>query len=248
MAKDLFSNQAAAYARYRPTYPPELYEWLLKRADGRERALDCATGNGQAAAVLAGPFREVEAIDISQGQLDNAVQLPNIAYHVSRAEETPFPNDHFDLITMAQAFHWMDSTRFCTEMNRVGRTGALVAAWSYKFPTVADERINTLILEFYQGVTGPYWEPERQHVENDYANLAWDFSEIETARFTASFRWSRSELLGYFATWSATQKYIRMHGESPVRLIEEPLAGLFANEQLVDVHFPIFLKAGRVEK
>ncbi|GAB4091278.1 class I SAM-dependent methyltransferase [Flaviaesturariibacter terrae] len=248
MPKDLFSQQAAQYARYRPTYPPELFEWLLARTKGRERALDCATGNGQAAAVLAGPFREVEGIDISQGQLDNAVQLPNIHYSLSRAEQTPFPDNHFDLVTMAQAFHWMNAPRFCAEMNRVGRPGALIAAWSYKFPTVSDAAINEVILQFYNGVTGPYWEPERAHVDNDYANLAWDFAEVETARFTSSFRWSRADLMGYFSTWSATQKYIRLHEASPLPLVEGPLAEVMPEDAFTDVHFPIFLKAGRVEK
>ncbi|RYY86870.1 MAG: class I SAM-dependent methyltransferase [Chitinophagaceae bacterium] len=246
--KDLFSNHAATYARYRPTYPPDLYEWLLARTAGRERALDCATGNGQAAVVLAGPFLEVEAIDISQGQLDNAVALPNIHYQVSKAEATPFPDHHFDLITVAQAFHWMDSKAFCAEVNRVGKVGALVAAWSYKFPTVSDERINEVILDFYNGVTGPYWEPERKHVDNDYAHLEWNFADVETARFTASFRWGRTDLLGYFSSWSATQKYIRTHGESPLPLVEAPLAALFPDDLQVDVHFPLYLKAGRVEK
>jgi hypothetical protein len=29
MAKDLFSKQSDLYARYRPTYPKELYEYIL---------------------------------------------------------------------------------------------------------------------------------------------------------------------------------------------------------------------------
>ena len=30
--KDLFSPQAAYYARFRPDYPPELYAWLAAQA------------------------------------------------------------------------------------------------------------------------------------------------------------------------------------------------------------------------
>ncbi|WP_375419354.1 hypothetical protein [uncultured Hymenobacter sp.] len=43
---DRFSAQAAAYARYRIDYPPALYAWLLPLVPGRQRAWDCATGNG----------------------------------------------------------------------------------------------------------------------------------------------------------------------------------------------------------
>ena len=52
MAKDLFSKQSDLYAKYRPTYPQDLYEYILSFVKERNIAWDCATGNGQAAAVL----------------------------------------------------------------------------------------------------------------------------------------------------------------------------------------------------
>ena len=45
--KDLFSLQAADYARFRPIYPPELYAWLAAKAPARRLAIDVGTGNGQ---------------------------------------------------------------------------------------------------------------------------------------------------------------------------------------------------------
>lgn len=58
----LFDAQAAQYAEYRPSYPPELYEKLLKFCDFQsqpELALDIATGSGQAAVELAKVFSKV---------------------------------------------------------------------------------------------------------------------------------------------------------------------------------------------
>ena len=51
--KDHFSGHASAYARYRPDYPSELFDYLATLTPRREVALDCATGNGQAALGLA---------------------------------------------------------------------------------------------------------------------------------------------------------------------------------------------------
>jgi hypothetical protein len=51
--KDNFSRQADAYAKYRPGYPPELFDFILKYVEGRSAAWDCATGNGQSAMSLA---------------------------------------------------------------------------------------------------------------------------------------------------------------------------------------------------
>ena len=70
--KDHFSRQSAAYSRYRPGYPPELIDWVASQAPDRCRAVDCATGNGQAALALAGRFETVVALDGSHDQLRNA--------------------------------------------------------------------------------------------------------------------------------------------------------------------------------
>ena len=56
-AKDLFSGHSDIYAKYRPLYPKELYDFIFKHVPVKEMALDCGTGNGQAAAVLADTFR-----------------------------------------------------------------------------------------------------------------------------------------------------------------------------------------------
>ena len=86
MAKDLFSEQSKIYARFRPTYPKELFDYILQFVEERKTAWDCATGNGQDAKVLADYFEKVEASDISQAQINNAVRKPNIQYHICPAE------------------------------------------------------------------------------------------------------------------------------------------------------------------
>ncbi len=94
--KDNFSAQSAQYAQFRPAYPQALYDFLLPLVPGRGAAWDCATGNGQVAAALAGYFDEVFATDISAKQLGKAIQKPNIHYAVGAAEHTDFPDAAFD--------------------------------------------------------------------------------------------------------------------------------------------------------
>src|SRR6476659_9240028 len=73
--KDHFSKQAADYARFRPRYPRELFEYLGGVAPSRALAWDCATGNGQAAVALAEVFERVIATDASEKQIANAQPL-----------------------------------------------------------------------------------------------------------------------------------------------------------------------------
>ena len=42
--KDHFSGHAGSYARYRPDYPSELFDYLATLTPRHEVALDCATG------------------------------------------------------------------------------------------------------------------------------------------------------------------------------------------------------------
>ena len=79
--KDHFSRQSAAYSRYRPAYPEPLIEFVVAQAPGRRVAVDCATGNGQAAVALATHFDAVLAVDGSASQL--AASLPQASTHAS---------------------------------------------------------------------------------------------------------------------------------------------------------------------
>ena len=64
--KDHFSRQAAEYAKFRPRYPREMFEYLGTIAPAPQLAWDCATGNGQAAVELANVFDCVIATDASK--------------------------------------------------------------------------------------------------------------------------------------------------------------------------------------
>ena len=86
--KDLFSLQAADYARFRPFYPPELYAWLAAKAPARRLAIDVGTGNGQAAVALAAHFERVIGVEPSDGQRANATPAPHVEYRPGTAEET----------------------------------------------------------------------------------------------------------------------------------------------------------------
>jgi ubiquinone/menaquinone biosynthesis C-methylase UbiE len=115
---DNFSGQSAQYVLYRPRYPKELYNFLLSHTPARKAAWDCGTGNGQVAVELSHAFEHIWATDISANQLKQAPSLAHITYLQTRAEQTPFPADTFDLITVAQAIHWFDFDKFYQEVYR----------------------------------------------------------------------------------------------------------------------------------
>ena len=125
--KDHFSGHAAAYAQARPTYPRELFQWLADQCLHHDLAWDVGCGNGQASLALAHHFERVHASDPSAEQIAAAPQDPRIHWRVEPAEHCSLHNHTVDLVTVAQAYHWFDAHRFCSEAQRVMRPGAVIA-------------------------------------------------------------------------------------------------------------------------
>ncbi|HEX8659443.1 MAG TPA: class I SAM-dependent methyltransferase [Hymenobacter sp.] len=244
MALDRFSTQAADYARYRIDYPAALYEWLLPQVACRERAWDCATGNGQVADVLADYFVRVDATDLSENQLAQAAPRPNICFQPARAEQTSFPAQRFDLITVAQAVHWFEPAAYHQEVRRVGRPGAVLAEWGYGLVRVSPE-IDSLVEHFYRVVMGPYWDANRWHIDDEYARIPFPFAAVQRAHFAVQRQWSAEWFSQYLRTWSSVQKYQHQHHHDPVLALAEEVARHWpAGEQTVT--FPVFARAGRI--
>jgi SAM-dependent methyltransferase len=243
--KDYFSEQSKVYAAFRPTYPNELYDFLLKTVSVKGRAWDCGTGNGQVARVLATHFAKVDATDISSQQLANAPVVENITYSVSPAEKTNFADHSFDLITVGQALHWFDREAFYREVKRVGKPGATVAVWGYATLSVSIE-LDEIIGDFYENIVGPYWDDARRLVEEEYKSIEFPFQQVKRARFAIEVDWTPQQLAGYFESWSATQKYIKVHNHNPVPAVMTRLGKLWTENELRRIKFPVFVLSGIV--
>ncbi|HEY0771731.1 MAG TPA: class I SAM-dependent methyltransferase [Sphingobacteriaceae bacterium] len=243
--KDLFSDQSKAYAAFRPTYPQALFDFIFQRVNNFDTAWDCATGNGQVARDLCKRFKKVYATDISQQQLDEAFQAPNIDYSISKAEQTPFPVKHFDLITVGQALHWINTQEFYTEVNRVGKPGGTIAVWGYSLLSVNPE-IDKLFNDFYFNKVGSYWDAARKLVENEYSGIDFPFSMKAESKFQIIVTWSFEQFAGYLTSWSATQKFIKTEGFNPVPEFMHSIRQHWQENTVKEVRFPVFIKTGSI--
>jgi SAM-dependent methyltransferase len=246
--KDHFSGHADRYGAYRPSYPAALFEYLASLAPSHELAWDCATGNGQAAVALAPFFRRVVATDASARQIAEARAQPGVEYRVAPAERTDLADGSADLVTVAQALHWLDLPAFYAEVRRVCRPGAIVAVWTYQNCAVSPE-VDAVVARLYDGILGDYWPPERKLVEQGYWTLAFPFEEIEAPTFPMVARWDLRRMFGYLDTWSSNQRYQARHGADPVDLVRDELAVAWGDaDRERGVVWPFLLKVGRVSK
>ena len=241
--KDHFSRQSSAYSRYRPGYPARLIEYVAREAPHTNLAVDCATGNGQAAASLAEYFTAVVAIDGSFGQLARAVSRNNLHYVATLAEQLPLPDASAALVTAAQAAHWFDFERFYRECRRVLVPGGVVAVWTYGRLRV-DESVDAAVDRFYSDKLGRFWPAERRHVDQAYRNLPFPLRDRPTPDFSMQARWSIDEMIGYLGTWSAVQRFEVITGQDSMAELREELEALWPADRQKGVTWPIHLRLG----
>lgn len=241
--KDNFSHQSECYAKFRPTYPKELFEFLMSVVPARTAAWDCGTGNGQVAIELANYFENVYATDISQNQIKNATAKNNIFYTIQRAEQTSFHDNQFDLITVAQAIHWFDFAKFYSEVKRTLKPNGMFVVIGYPLPTI-DMQIDNIVHHFYEKILGLYWDKERRYIDELYQTIPFPFKEIPAPKLFATYDWNFDEFIGYLGTWSAVQHYIKKNNNHPADNIIDDFKKCWGDGQTKTVAFPILLRVG----
>jgi SAM-dependent methyltransferase len=244
--KDHFSGHAAAYADYRPTYPPALAAALAEAAPGRALALDCGCGSGQLSLLLADHFERVVATDASAEQIANAFPHPRVSYAVAPAEQSGLADRSADLVVAAQAAHWFDLPAFWREVDRVACDGGAVALVGYGVVRIDDE-LDPMITEFHDETLREYWPPERWLVVEGYVGVEFPYRELATPQFEMTVSWSLHQFIRYFSTSSAVKLAERTTGTSPLPAFAARLATLWGDADAQrTVRWPLSIRLGRV--
>ena len=248
MSDDHYTAVAAAYARYRPTYPAALFAWLAALAPRRDRALDCAAGSGQATLGLVEQFGQVVAIDRSPAMLESMPARDRIHRVAARAEASGLAPGSMALVIAAQAVHWLDRPAFFTEACRVLGAGGVLAVWTYPLAEVDYPPLQHAVRQFHGTTVGPYWPPERRLVDAGMAGIDLPVTAIAAPPFEMTASWSQADLIGYIGTWSAVARYRAVRGRDPVALLAPAIAAAWpADVERVTARWTLAVKVGRLE-
>ena len=244
--KDHFSARAALYAAYRPRYPEALFDFVAGLTTDHNLALDCATGNGQAATGLATRFDRVIATDASVDQIKNAASHPRIEYRVAPAESSGLAPGTVNLVTAAQSLHWLEPQKFFAEAKRVLVKDGALAIWGYGDPILDDDALHETLFGFNRGTLERYWSPERSLLLDGYRTIPFPFAEVEAPDLELRMCWTLHELAGYLRTWSATARYVTQRGVDPVIEVEHALAAHWGDPAIPRlIRWPLYIRAGR---
>jgi hypothetical protein len=89
--------------------------------------------------------------------------------------------------------------------------------------------------------------PERTLVEDGYRTIAFPFEEITPPSFRMQAHWSLEQLVGYFSSWSATNRFIKSTGQNPLPPLADALGKVWAPvASLKTVSWPLSVRVGRL--
>jgi len=124
----VFGDDADAYDRTRPGYPAELIDWLV--GGSALDVLDVGCGTGKLSRLLAG--RGCRVLGVEPDQRMAAVARGHaLDVEVSTFEAWVDTGRRYDLVTSAQAWHWVDpvvGARRAADVLRPG--GRLAVVWN----------------------------------------------------------------------------------------------------------------------
>jgi SAM-dependent methyltransferase len=133
-----FSDRAADYVRYRPSYPAEAILAILDGLGPSERlvAADVGAGTGISARLLGDRGVRVVAVEPGEAMRRAAEPHPNVFWLAGKAEATGLCSGAFDLVLSAQSFHWFRPPDALAEFARILRPdGRLAIVWNRRSTT-----------------------------------------------------------------------------------------------------------------
>lgn len=244
--EDHFSELAETYSKYRPTYPPKLFEYLAGCCKAHKQAWDCGTGNGQAAISIAEYFDKVYATDASKEQLAQAPNHPKIIFKNEPAEKVSLVDKSTDIVTVAAAVHWFNFEYFYTEVKRVLKPDGVIAVWGYHLFSISPA-IDKLLIKYYRETLNGYWPDQFHYVDNRYRDIPFPFKEINPPEFEMITEWNLEQVAGFLSSWSGTKIYQQKKGHHPLKEIWAELLRAWGDEKKKHIiNWPLHMRVGKV--
>jgi SAM-dependent methyltransferase len=131
--KESFNAVAERYDRSRPGYPDELVKDLVQLAELRpgSRVLEIGCGTGQLTVPLAGTGSSIVAVELgdrlAQLARHNLAGFKRVSVVNSAFEDWALPDEPFDCVVSATAFHWLDAGVRLVKSAQALRAGDAIA-------------------------------------------------------------------------------------------------------------------------
>jgi trans-aconitate methyltransferase len=212
-----FGSCAEEFHNYRPDYPDALYARMFAEVadDCRQCAMDLGAGTGIVTKHLIPGFREVIAVepDLAMGTT-LLKQLPQVKVYKTTAEECVQDPGSVDLITIANALHWMDFKMVFANAHDWLRPRGVVAVFDRPLPKSSPE-IDAITMSEFRGSWKPHRDPRLKGVLTwkDQLRTAHGFVVVFEGQFPHKIPLSPAEFVGFWRSTSYGNAYARTLSE-----------------------------------
>ncbi len=211
-SRSVFDPLVNAYDAARPSYPTYLFQDLERLAGSLAdaRVIEVGAGTGIATRQLVARGARVIAVELGEAMLSRLRErTPDVAGAVlGDGEALPLAAGVADLVTYAQAWHWMSVPDAAGEAVRVLRPGGSLAVW-WNDVDAADTR---------------WWRSQQTRLEamspgydRDYRIRPWADELRWTGNFadvvTLTGRWEREMPIDAYLTWLRSKSYVAAIGD-----------------------------------
>lgn len=206
-----FGHIAEEFERYRPDYPPELFDHILSAVpyDRHECAIDLGAGTGKSTRALLPHFREVIAVEPDAGMAAKLEQeVPAVTVQNITAEDFSQPSSSVDLVTVGNALHWMDLPRVFANVHSWLRSRGIFAVYDRPLPKTIPA-VDAIVLGELRGPWKPHRDPRLKHDKNweEIVCGAPGFQVVESTRFSYVLAMSPHDFAGFWRSTSYGSAY-----------------------------------------
>lgn len=163
-----FSSAAELYQSVRPSYPPQVIDWLRQQLQlsGRSQVIDLGAGTGKFLPYLQAITEHILAIEPIEAMLAQLHQAyPTVKTLQACSDALPVSPHFADAVICAQAFHWFANIDSLTQMHRVLKpSGHLGLIWNQRDTQVDWVKALDDLIQPLEGDTPRYHTQQWQNV------------------------------------------------------------------------------------
>ena len=225
-----FDTVAPVYEKIRPGYPDELYRMLFSYCpvSSGSHAVEVGIGGGQATLPVLKTGCAVTAVEYGSQFAricrEKFQDFPGFCMITGRFEDVRLPDQSFDLVYSASAFHWIPEETGYPEVYRMLKSGGAFARFANHPFRAGDnpdlfEAINGVYARYYYTYYKDKKQPskyaeytEKQAAERAKTAEKYGFTDIQHALFRRIRTLSANEyrlLIGTYSDHIAMEKNIR---------------------------------------
>lgn len=119
-----YFGKQESYSKYRPSYPREMFEFLIKNYDFKNKDIvELGAGTGKFSKIASSFCHEIYYVEPNLDMLNKGKEYcnecNNIVFVNSSAENTKLPDKISDIVFAVQSFHWFNKSALKKEVKRI---------------------------------------------------------------------------------------------------------------------------------